>query len=91
MKIGMSGSAIETISADRQSYRAITATVAGVSIAATRSAGRYAVKYSRRPSRPRVTRMAASSRRSASWRGDNDVVAVSTEWLRSAITALAPR
>ena len=91
MKIGMSGSAIETITADRQSYNAITTTVAGVSIAAARSAGRYAVKYSRRPSRPRVTRMAASSRCSASWRGDNDVVAVSTERLRSAITSLAPR
>ncbi len=40
MKIGMSGNAIDTITADRQSYSAMTAMVAGVRIAAMKSAGR---------------------------------------------------
>ena len=40
MKIGMSGSATSTMSADCQSKTAITAAVTGVRIAATNSAGR---------------------------------------------------
>ncbi len=40
MKIGISGSAISTITADCQSYSAITAAVAGVRIAARNSDGR---------------------------------------------------
>ena len=91
MKIGMSGSAINTISADCQSYSAITAAVAGVRIAARNSDGRYVVKYGRNPSRPRVTTTAASSRCRVSSRGGSEVAVVSTLSARSAITELAPR
>ena len=44
MKTGISGRVIATITVDFRSYQAITATVAGVRIAASSSVGRYPVK-----------------------------------------------
>ena len=71
----------------------MTATVAGVRIAASTSAGRYDVKYGRNPSRPRITTAAASSRRCRPARravgGGHASAAPAPP--RSAITARAPR
>ena len=53
--------------------------------------GRYAVKYGRRPSRPRVITTAAESRSAASCLGGSAVTWRSTWPARSAITAVAPR
>jgi len=44
MKTGISGRVITTIIVDLRSYIAITATVAGVRIAASSNVGRYPVK-----------------------------------------------
>ena len=74
-----------------QVVAAMTATAAGVRIAAMNRAGRYAVKYGRNPSSPRTTTVAASSRRCASTRGAAAVTERSTAPPRSAIVAPAPR
>ena len=87
----MSGNAISTMTADDMSYTAITTTAAGVRMPARNTEGRYAVKYGRRPSRPRVITVAAESRSAASCLGGSAVMRCSTWPARSAITAVAPR
>ena len=91
MNSGMSGSAIATTAAACQSATAMTTTVAGVSIPASATVGRYPVKYGRRPSSPRVTTTVASSSTCCLRCGFIPVTVCSTRADRSPIAAVAAR
>lgn len=91
MKMGISGSVTKMMTADVMSCTAMTIRVMGVSVTDKTRAGRYPVRYGPRPSTPRVTTVAISSRRGSRSRGLIAVADVSTPFLISATTRVDAR
>ena len=91
MKMGISGSVTKMMTADVMSCTAMTIRVMGVSVTDKTRAGRYPVRYGPRPSTPRVTTVAISSRRGSRSRGLIAAADVSTPFLISATTRVDAR